>query len=119
MFRCTLVLFYMGNLNFGQRKLVSIVGSRSGDLHGEKICRELVTGLMKFDPIIVSGFVRGIDIIAHDQALKFNLTTIACIANGLDQIYPPEHKGISNKIQEGGELFLILPPKKSLTAKTF
>lgn len=100
-----LVLFYKGNLNFGQRKLVSIVGTRSGDLHGEKICRELVAGLREFDPIIVSGFARGIDIIAHDQALKSNLTTIACMAHGLDQIYPPEHKGISNKIQEGGAYF--------------
>ena len=62
-----LVLFYKGNLNFGQRKLVSIVGTRSGDLHGEKICRELVAGLREFDPIIVSGFARGIDIIAHDH----------------------------------------------------
>ena len=86
---------------------------------GEKICRELVAGLREFDPIIVSGFARGIDIIAHDQALKSNLTTIACMAHGLDQIYPPEHKGISNKIEEEGVLFLSLPPKKSLTANTF
>ena len=83
----------MGNLNFGQRKLVSIVGTRSGDPQGKKICRELVAGMREFDPIIVPGFARCIDIIAHDQALKSNLTTIACMANGLDQIYTPEHKG--------------------------
>ena len=97
-----LVLFYKGNLNFGQRKLVSIVGTRSGDPLGEKICRELVASLREFDPIIVSGFARGIDIIAHDQALKSNLTTIACMAHSLDQIYPTEHKVFSNKIEEEG-----------------
>lgn len=79
-----LILFYKGNLNFGQHKLFSIVGTRSGDLHGEKICCELVASLREFDPIIVSGFWRGIDIIAHDQAIKSNLTTIACMAHGLD-----------------------------------
>tara|TARA_B100001059_G_scaffold114378_2_gene114560 strand:- start:16387 stop:16692 length:306 start_codon:yes stop_codon:yes gene_type:complete len=84
-----LVLFYKGNLNFGQLKLVSIVGKRSADLDGEKICLELVAGMREFDPIIISDFARGVNIIAHDQALKSNLTTIACMAQGLDQIYPP------------------------------
>jgi DNA processing protein len=98
-----LVLFYKGNFNFAQRKCISIVGTRSGDSKGEKLCRELVAGLQEFDPIIISGFARGIDIIAHDQALKSDLTTIACMAHGLDQVYPPEHRVFSDRIeQEGG-----------------
>jgi DNA processing protein len=98
-----LVLFYKGNFNLSQRKLISIVGTRSGDSKGEKICRELVTGLQGLDPIIVSGFARGIDIIAHDQALKSRLTTLACMAHGLNQIYPPEHIDFVDKIEaEGG-----------------
>ncbi|MDC3238612.1 DNA-processing protein DprA [Flavobacteriaceae bacterium] len=98
-----LVLFYKGNLDFAQRKCISIVGTRSSDSKGEKLCRDLVAGLQEFDPIIISGFARGIDIIAHDQALKSDLTTIACMAHGLDQIYPPEHSVFCDRIeQEGG-----------------
>lgn len=97
-----LVLFYKGNLNMGQHKLISIIGTRSGDSQGEKLCRDLVAWLKGLNPIIVSGFARGIDIIAHDQALKSNLTTIACMAHGLDQIYPPEHSVFVDKIQMDG-----------------
>jgi len=114
-----LVLFYKGNFNLSQRKLISIVGTRSGDSKGEKICRELVAGLQGLDPIIVSGFARGIDIIAHDQALKSRLTTLACMAHGLNQIYPPEHIDFVDKIEAGGALFLSLPQEKNLIANTF
>jgi DNA processing protein len=66
----------------------------------------LVAGLQGLDPIIVSGFARGIDIIAHDQALKSRLTTLACMAQGLNQIYPPEHIDFVDKIEaEGGLCF--------------
>ncbi len=97
-----LVLFYKGNINFGPRKLISIVGTRSCDSQGEKLCRDLIAGLQGHSPIIVSGFARGIDIIAHDQALKSNLSTLACMAHGLNQIYPPEHSSYVNRIKETG-----------------
>ena len=102
-----LILFYKGNLNFGQCKLFSIVGTLSGDLYGKKICRELVASMREFDPIIVSGFAKGIDIIVHDQAIKSNLTTIACIAHGLNQIYPHEYKSFSNKNKTKGVYFWV------------
>ena len=114
-----LVLFYKGKLNFVQRKIISIVGTRSGDLQGEKYCRDLVAGLQGFDPIIVSGFARGIDIIAHDQALKSSLTTIACMAHGLDQIYPPEHKVFSNKIEEEGGFISEFTTEEKFDRKHF
>ena len=114
-----LILFYKGNLNFGQCKLFSIVGTLSGDLYGKKICRELVASMREFDPIIVSGFAKGIDIIVHDQAIKSNLTTIACMAFGLDQIYPLEYKSFFNKKKRKGVLFLSSPQKKSLTVNIF
>ncbi len=114
-----LVLFYKGKLNFVQRKIISIVGTRSGDLQGEKYCRDLVAGLQGFDPIIVSGFAQGIDIIAHDQALKSILTTIACMAHGLDQIYPPEHKVFSNKIEEEGGFISEFTTEEKFDRKHF
>ena len=96
------VLFYKGNVNFKQRKIISIVGTRSGNSKGEKCCRDLVAGLKGQNPIIVSGFARGIDIIAHNQALKSNLTTVACMAQGLDRVCPPEHARFTDKIEQNG-----------------
>lgn len=82
-------MFYKGNFNLSQHKLISTVGRRSVDSKGEKICQELVAGLHGLDPIIESGFASGFDIIAHDQALKSSLTPLAYMAYGLNQIYPP------------------------------
>lgn len=97
-----LVLFYKGISVFGPRKRISIVGTRSGDAAGEKMCRKLISELRELQPTIVSGFARGIDIIAHDQALKSQLSTIACMAHGLDRTYPPEHQDYVGKILEQG-----------------
>lgn len=114
-----LVLFYKGKLSFGERKLISIVGTRSGDALGEHYCRDLVAGLQGLNPIIVSGFARGIDIIAHDQALKSNLTTLACMAHGLDQIYPPEHKVFSDKIEQQGGFVSEFTTEENFDRKHF
>jgi len=58
----------------------------------------------KFNPIIVSGLAYGIDIFAHQQALKNNLQTIAVLAHGLDNIYPKKHKKEAIQMQEKGGL---------------
>ena len=54
------------------------------------------------DPIIVSGFAYGIDIIAHQQALKSGLDTVGCLAHGFDKIYPKEHKKYIRDIEKKG-----------------
>ncbi|CAI8231843.1 MAG: DNA processing protein DprA [Flavobacteriaceae bacterium] len=97
-----LVLFSKGNFSFTQRRLISIVGTRSCDAHGEKLCRELIQGLQGVNPMIVSGFARGIDIIAHHQAIKSKLPTLACMAHGLNQIYPPEHQAYVAEMEADG-----------------
>lgn len=114
-----LVLFYKGNINPTQRKLISIVGTRSCNSKGEKLCRDLIIGLQGLDPIIVSGFARGIDIIAHDQALKSGLTTVACMAHGLNRVYPPEHETYVKKIKEQGGFFSEFTTAEKFSHKHF
>ena len=109
----------MGNLNFGQRKLISIVGTRSGDPQGKKICRELVAGMREFDPIIVPGFARCIDIIAHDQALKSNLTTIAVWPTASIKFTLPNTRFFLIKLRRKEVLFLSSPLRKNLTVNIF
>jgi len=114
-----LVLFYKGSLPWQGRKLISIVGTRSGDVRGEKLCRELVSGLQALDPVIVSGFARGIDIIAHDQALRSGMTTVACLAHGLDHCYPSEHKKYTQKIEQNGAFISEFTVSEAFDRKHF
>ena len=62
----------------------------------------MIEDLAPLDPIIVSGFAYGVDIVAHQLAMDHNLQTIGVLAHGLNQIYPKTHKKYVAKIEENG-----------------
>ena len=105
-----IVLFYKGNLDFNQRKLISIVGTRTNTQHGKAFCEKLIEALAPYQPIICSGLAKGIDIIAHRKALEQGLETVACLAHGLERIYPPQHMETAQRLcKKGGFLTDFLP----------
>ena len=97
-----LILFFKGNINWKNRKIISIVGTRKNTIQGKEFCKKLIKDLSAFNPIIVSGFAYGIDIIAHNAALKNNLETVACWAHSFNDIYPKEHKKYIVPIEKQG-----------------
>lgn len=106
-----LVLFYQGSPDFKDRKILSIVGTRSNTPHGRDFCQELIQSLQPYDPIICSGLARGIDVIAHHTALKQGMQTVACLAHGLERIYPERHSSIAQEIQQSGGLLTDFLPE--------
>jgi DNA processing protein len=96
------LLFASGNLNFGNRKIISIVGTREVTAHGADFCKKLIEDLALFNPIIVSGFAYGVDIVAHQAAMDNGLQTIGVLAHGLNQIYPKTHKKYISRMEENG-----------------
>jgi DNA processing protein len=96
------LLFSAGNINLKNRKIISVVGTRQVTPHGVEACKKLIAELAPLDPIIVSGFAYGVDIIAHQAAIENNLQTIAVVAQGLNQIYPKSHQKYVNRIKENG-----------------
>ena len=48
-------------------------------------------GLLSKGVVIVSGLAKGIDTLAHENAIEHNGKTIAVIAGGLYHIYPKEN----------------------------
>lgn len=96
------LLFSSGSLNFENRKLISVVGTRNVTAQGIEICERLVEDIAIFNPIIVSGFAYGVDIVAHKAALKNNLQTIGVLAHGLNQVYPRTHKKYVTTIKNSG-----------------
>jgi len=106
-----LLLFYQGLTKFKARKIISIVGTRQNTPHGKAFCEELIRCLRPYNPIICSGLARGIDIIAHHAALKHGLETVACLAHGLEFIYPKEHTATAKKILTNGALVTDFLPE--------
>ena len=96
------LLFTSGNMDFYDRKLISIVGTREVTSYGTEFCKKLIEDLALFNPIIVSGFAYGVDIVAHKAAMDNNLQTIGVLAHGLNQIYPKVHKKYVAKMEENG-----------------
>ena len=96
------LLFGSGNLNFENRKIISIVGTREVTSHGIDFCKKLIEDLAVFNPIIVSGFAYGVDIVAHQAAMENKLQTIGVLAHGLKEVYPKPHKKYVAKMEENG-----------------
>jgi len=100
-----IVLFYKGTANLNNPKSIAIVGTRSITEYGKEKCDELIEGLKKHDPLIVSGLAYGVDARAHKAALDHQLATVGALGHGLDRIYPPLHKQLAIRmIEEGGGL---------------
>ena len=96
------LLFTSGNINLKNIKIISIVGTRQITSYGTEFCKKLIADLAPLDPIIVSGFAYGVDIVAHQAAMEHNLQTIGVVAHGLNQVYPKTHKKYVAKIEENG-----------------
>jgi len=71
------------------RPMIALVGARNASAAGQKFAGLLARDLGEAGFVVVSGLARGIDQAAHRAALAGG--TVAALAGGLDQIYPPEH----------------------------
>jgi DNA processing protein len=96
------LLFTAGKINLAHKRMISIVGTRQITAYGIDFCKKLIADLAPLDPVIVSGFAYGVDIVAHQAAMENNLQTIGVLAHGLNQIYPKPHKKYMAKMEENG-----------------
>ncbi len=97
-----IVLFTSGNIDLKSRKIISIVGTRQITSYGSEFCRKLIADLSPLNPVIVSGFAYGVDIVAHQAAIENKLQTIGVVAHGLNQVYPKAHKKFVSKVENNG-----------------
>jgi DNA processing protein len=108
------VLYYKGDLGLLNREAVSIVGSRVPIAYAIHQTKRIVSILSK-KYVIVSGLAKGIDGMAHLEALK-EKSTIAVLGCGIDRIYPTENQFLYQSIEEKG-LILSEYPKSCLPLK--
>ena len=101
-----IVLYYKGNADLNQAKIVCIVGTRQMTTYGQDLIRRFVRDLRQQCPqvLIVSGLAYGVDIHAHREALANGFPTVGVLAHGLDQIYPYHHRGTAAQMVNHGGL---------------
>ena len=99
-----LMLYYMGNTDLNNPRIISIVGTRRASEYGREICNKIIEGLTDLNVLVISGLAYGIDTNAHKTALKNNLATVGILAHGLDRIYPGANKSLAEKMVLNGGL---------------
>lgn len=99
-----LMLYYKGNADLNQQRIVSVVGTRRATDYGRRMCQELIEGLSSLGVLITSGLAYGIDTAAHKAALDLGLSTVAVLGHGLDRIYPQLNKPLAGRIVHQGGL---------------
>ena len=101
-----LALFFRGTADLNGRRVVSMVGTRRCTAYGQDCVRSFVRRLKELcpDALVVSGLAYGIDICAHREALASGLDTVAVLAHGLDNLYPPRHRDTADEMTRHGGL---------------
>ncbi len=93
------LLAVKGSMPTATRPAIGMVGSRNASISGAKFTAMIARACGEAGYVVVSGLARGIDTAAHRASLATG--TIAALAGGLDQPYPPENIGLLNEIWDG------------------
>ncbi len=114
-----LILYCRGNPETLSRPSVAVVGTRRPTYYGLQMAQGLSFDLAKRGVVIVSGLARGIDSAAHRGCLESQGPTIAVLGCGIDVVYPPEHRQLTQRIIENGLLVSEFPPGTSPAPQNF
>ena len=94
------VLSVLGRAALFDAPAIALVGARDASAAGRKLARQLASALGEAGFVTVSGLARGIDGEVHAASLETG--TIAVLAGGIDQVYPPQHRDLYEAIAGHG-----------------
>ncbi|MDU0343330.1 DNA-processing protein DprA [Bosea rubneri] len=101
------LLTVQGDPSVLNRPCVAIVGSRNASAAGLKLTAVLARELGEAGFVVVSGLARGIDTAAHGASLESG--TVAVLAGGLDEVYPPQNLPLLERLCERGSAVSEMP----------
>jgi len=107
----------LGHPHLLTKAAVAVVGARNASLNGRKLAGTIARDLGTGGLLVVSGMARGIDAAAHEGALATG--TAACVAGGVDVVYPRENQGIYDRLAAEGALVSEMPPGAQPQARHF
>jgi DNA processing protein len=134
-------LAVLGDVALLSARAIGIVGARNASANGMRMAGQLAAELAAGPPgelaagppgeqaagppgeqaaglVVVSGLARGVDAAAHRGAMATG-RTIAVIAGGLDNPYPPEHEKLQAQIAESGAVIAEAPLGTAPLARHF
>jgi DNA processing protein len=113
------ILYVWGKIELDDARSIGVVGSRNVTHYGTETAKKLSYQFAYSGYTVVSGLARGIDTAAHQGALAAKGRTIAVIGSGLAELYPPENRGLAEKIAESGAVVSEYPMRRQADRQTF
>jgi len=100
------LLRYKGNIaDCDFENSIAVVGSRRLSSYGKLATQEIVKELSLAGITVISGFMYGVDAIAHQTALSFGGKTVAVMPCGLNIIHPAHQEKLYHDIVKKGVIF--------------
>lgn len=81
---------------------LAVVGSRKITSYGKIATEKLVSEVASAGITIVSGFMYGVDALAHQTAINMGGKTIAVLPCGVDVVHPSHQKSLYQKVIKNG-----------------
>lgn len=103
------IFYTKGEISPQDHRALSIVGTRRATRYGLDCAKHLAYELAKSGVTIVSGLAHGIDAAAHKGALEAGGRTIAILGNGIEQVYPRDHRDLAARVASSGALLTEFP----------
>lgn len=98
------LLYSLGNIDFSDKKIVAIVGTRKVTDYGSILCERIIEGLKPYNILIVSGMAYGVDTVAHKKAVEQEIPTIGILGHGMDTLYPISNRKLAQNMMATGGL---------------
>ncbi|MCX7818831.1 MAG: DNA-processing protein DprA [Kiritimatiellae bacterium] len=114
-----LALYVVGEWTAADRHAIAVVGSRRCTHYGRSTADRLAAQLAGAGVTVVSGLARGIDMAAHEGALRGGGRTIAVLGGALDRLYPAEAGPLADRIAERGAVISEYPLGREPDRTTF
>lgn len=114
-------IYYIGNWDSGLfDTCVAIVGSRKISPYGRRCVEYFVKDFVLSGVTVVSGFMYGVDMCAHECAVANNGKTVAVLPHGIEIEVSESNLGIAdNIINSGGLLVSMFDPFQKVAKWTF
>jgi DNA processing protein len=103
------VLYVRGQLTAQDEWAVALVGTRHASTYGREVAHVLARELARHGITVVSGLALGVDTVAHRTAIEAGGRTLAVLGSGVDQMYPPQNRGLAQTIAEQGAIISDYP----------
>lgn len=115
------LLFVAGNLDCLLQPQMAVVGTRKPSPSGRRLAYDFSRALAEQGLWISSGLAHGVDAEAHLGALSLGGgRTLAVLGTGLEVCYPPQHRGLYDRIvAEGGAVLSEFLPDTAPQAYNF